>query len=282
MEHIQLVLQRPPERQAAFDAEVEALHRRGDPSYHQWLTPEIVGTEFGPSASDLATLTSYLQSEGFTVNNVGKGGMYVDFTGTVAQVQQSFHTEIHNLRLATGEERYGAVSDAQLPEALAPLVRGFLSLSNISPHPMLIPARTPVEAPGVVGGPIGLSPDNTSGGNYDVGAQDFYTIYNEKPLITGGTTGAGITIALIEETNINTADVTSFRTTMAISQTLSLTVEHGSGSVTCSNPGITSTDEESEAVLDTEWSGAVAPGATLLFMSCASTATAGIFLSAEG
>jgi hypothetical protein len=281
MEHIQLVLQRPPERQAAFDAEVEALHRRGDPSYHQWLTPEIVGTEFGPSASDLATLTSYLQSEGFTVNNVGKGGMYVDFTGTVAQVQQSFHTEIHNLRLATGEERYGAVSDAQLPEALAPLVRGFLSLSNISPHPMLIPARTPVEAPGVVGGPIGLSPDNTSGGNYDVGAQDFYTIYNEKPLITGGTTGAGITIALIEETNINIADVTSFRTTMAISQTLSLTVEHGSGSVTCSNPGITSTDEEGEAVLDTEWSGAVAPGATLLFMSCASTATAGIFLSAE-
>ncbi|MDP9050095.1 MAG: protease pro-enzyme activation domain-containing protein, partial [Acidobacteriota bacterium] len=55
MEHIQLVLQRTQERQAAFDAQVEALHQRGNPNYHQWLTPETVGAEFGPAASDLAT-----------------------------------------------------------------------------------------------------------------------------------------------------------------------------------------------------------------------------------
>ena len=141
LEHIQLVLQRPTERQAAFDAEVDALHQVGDPSYHQWLTPEVVGTEFGPSASDIATLTNYLQSEGFTVDNVGKSGMYVDFSGTVGQVEQSFHTEIHNLRLATGEERYGAVSDAQLPEALTPLVVGFTPISDITPHPLVVPVR---------------------------------------------------------------------------------------------------------------------------------------------
>ena len=127
MEHIQLVLQRPQERQAAFDAQVEALHQYGSPNYHQWLTPETVGVEFGPAASDLATLTGYLQAEGFTVNEVGKSGMFVDFTGTVEQVQQSFHTEIHNLRLPNGEEHYSAVVDAELPEALAQLVVGFVS-----------------------------------------------------------------------------------------------------------------------------------------------------------
>ena len=43
-----------------------------------------------------------------------------------------------------------------------------------------------------------------------------------------------------------------------------------------------SDDEEGEAVLDTEWAGAVAPSANLLFMTCkTTTATAGIFLSAE-
>ncbi|HWG18245.1 MAG TPA: hypothetical protein VN678_10305, partial [Acidobacteriaceae bacterium] len=40
MEHMQLVLRRTAERQAAFDAEIAALHRPGDPSYHQWLTPQ--------------------------------------------------------------------------------------------------------------------------------------------------------------------------------------------------------------------------------------------------
>jgi Pro-kumamolisin, activation domain len=282
MEHIQLRLQRPRERQAAFDAEVEALHQRGNPSYHQWLAPETIGTEFGPSVADIATLTGYLRAEGFTVNHVGKSGMFVDFTGTVGQVQQSFHTEIHNLRLATGEERYSAVQDAQLPEALAPLVAGFVSLSNISSHPLLSRLMPRVQEPGGSGARIAAHPDDTEGGEYWVGAQDFYTIYNENPLLAGGVNGSGVTIALLEETDINTADVTTFRTMMGVTPaTPSLTVQHGSASVTCSDPGITSTDEESEAVLDTEWSGAAAPMASLLFMSCATASTDGIFLSAE-
>ena len=284
VEHLQLILQRPQERQAAFDAEIEALHQFGNPSYHQWLTPETIGAEFGPSPADIATLTNYLQAEGFTVNNVGKSGIFVDFTGTIAQVQQSFHTEIHDLRLATGEQRYAAVRDAQLPEALAPLVAGFLSLSNIFPHPTVVPARSRVQAPRRIGAQGNASPNDSDGeGDFNVGAQDFYTIYNETPLITAGATGSGITIALLEQTNIRTADVTTFRTMMnVLPNAPTLNVLHGAGSVTCGNPRITTKDEEGEAVLDTEWAGAVAPGATLLFMSCASTEmTAGIFLSAE-
>ena len=204
LDHIQLVLQRPQEQQAAFDAEVEALHQPGNPSYHQWLTPEMIGAEFGPSASDIAILTGYLQSEGFTVNNVGKSGMYLDFGGTVAQVQQTFHTEIHNLRLANGEEHYSAVRDAQLPEALAPLVVGLVSLSDIpSAHPNLrksVPMAERAVPPGAT--PL----DTVSTSNYAVGPQDFYTIYNESPLLTASTpiNGSGVTIALLEESAITT------------------------------------------------------------------------------
>jgi len=285
MEHIQLILQRPQERQAAFDAEVEALHRPGNPSYHQWLTPETIGAQFGPSAADIAALTSFLTTEGFTVNRIGKSGMYVDFSGTVAQVQQTFHTEIHNLRLGTGEQHYSGVRAAELPEALAPLVAGFLSLSDIPPHPTMVAARPAVQA-SKTGAHASALPDNTTSmPSYDVGAQDFYTIYNENPLLSAGTNGSGVTIALLEETDIRTSDVTHFRTTFAVSPaTPNLTVEHGSGAVTCADPGITDKDEEGEAVLDTEWAGAVAPEATLLYMSCSSsnsTNTAGIFLSAE-
>jgi hypothetical protein len=285
------VLLRPPERQAAFDAEVEALHRPGDPSYHQWLTPEIVGTEFGPSASDIATLTSYLQSEGFTVNNVGKSGMYVDFTGTVAQVQQSFHTQIHNLRLANGEEHYGAMSDAQLPEALAPLVLGFVSLSNVSSIHPTYHKVVPPSARAVPAGSLGPKPlDDVSSTNYAVGPQDFYTIYNETPLLTASTpiNGSGVTIALLEETDINTADVTYFRTNLYgvnPGTPVSLVVLPVSDTQypNCTPAGTLKSDgEEGEAVLDTEWSGSVAPGANLLFMECATTGTmGGIILSAQ-
>jgi hypothetical protein len=288
MEHIQLVLQRPQERQAAFDAQVEALHQRGSPSYHQWLTPETVGAEFGPAASDLATLTSYLQAEGFTVNEVGKSGLYVDFTGTVAQVQQSFHTEIHNVRLPNQEDHYSAVVDAQLPEALTPLVQGFVSLSDISPvhpnyHTAIPPAQRAV-APSAAG-PVPL--DDVSSTNYAVGPQDFYTIYNENPLLTAPTRidGTGVTIALIEESAITSGDVAFFRNLYGVTPAnpVSLTIYTGPSGSQCTAPGkLRSNGEEGEAILDIEWAGSVAPGANLLFAECAlSGSTAGIFVSAE-
>lgn len=288
MEHMQLVLRRPQERQAAFDAQVEALHQPGNPSYHKWLTPEIVGAEFGPAAPDIATLTGYLQGEGFTVNVVGKSGMFVDFTGTVAQVKQSFGTEIHNLRLATGEERYSAVTEAQLPEALAPLVTGFVSLGNVpSAHPnyrKALPAAARANYPGAPGAtPL----DDVSSSNYAVGPQDFYTIYNELPLLNASTpiNGTGVTIALLEESDITQSDVAYFRNLYGVNPAtpVSMVVEAGYGSNTCTAPAkLQSNGEEGEAILDIQWTGSVAPGANLLFMECATTSsTLGVFLSAE-
>ena len=280
MEHIQLVLQRTAERQAAFDAEIAALHRPGDASYHQWLTPQEVGAEFGPAPEDIAALTTFLSEEGFTVNHVGVSGLYVDFTGTAAQVQQTFQTEIHNVRLANGEQHTSAMREAAIPEAFSPLVRGFVSLSDIGPHPMMVPRVPEVRTAHALATPA----NDAGGGEYDVGAQDFYTIYNEGPLLSASVNGSGITVALLEETDLrHTSDVTTFRSTFAVTpSTPALTVQHGAGSVSCSDPGVTSRGEEGEAMLDTEWAGAVAPSATLLYMSCASTTSLpGIYLSAE-
>ncbi len=272
MEHLQLALRRPAERQAAFDAVVDALNKPGSPIYRQWLTPEQIGTEFGPSAADIASVRSYLESEGFRVNGVGKSGMYVDFTGTAAQVRASFATEVHYFQMRNGDVHFSAVRAARIPEALAPAVLGFVAMSDIPQHSLRRRSRQAV--------PLYLDRH----GNQTEGAQDFYTIYNERPLLTGtgAITGTGQTVALIEETDINTNDVKSFRSYFGVTPaTPSLTVAHGSSSISCSDPGITSTDEEGEAVLDTEWAGTAAPSAKLLFMSCQSAATDGITLSAE-
>jgi subtilase family serine protease len=276
LEHIQLVLRRPSERQAAFDGELEALHTPGNQSFHRWLSPATVGSEFGPSASDIATTTSFLQAEGFTLNFVGQSGIFVDFTGTAAQVEHTFLTSIHSVIDTDGSLRYAAVQAASIPEALAPAVIGFVSLSDIRViRPLMRKVVAPLDT---------VSP----GSAYYVGPQDFYTIYNENPLLAAPTpiNGTGRTIALIEESDIDVADVTTFRTAFnVLPNSPSLTVLHGSGSVTCRDPGklnSSNDDEEPEAALDVEWAGAVAPGANLIFMSCKSTrSTAGIFLSAE-
>jgi len=279
MDHLQLVLRRPKERQAAFDAFVDALHRPGSDVYHHWLAPADIGAEFGPSPSDTDAIRTYLESEGFTVNSVSKSGMFIDFTGTAGQVQKSFHTEIHNIITPNGENHYSAVKNASIPRALAPIVVGFVSMSDIAP-------QSPIQHAASQDPPSREQPDYTAecsgSACYFVGPQDFYTIYNERPLITAGTNnGGGVTIALLEQSDINTDDVTHFRTTFnVIPNAVALTVMHGSKSVSCSDPGVTTADEH-EAVLDAEWAGTTAPGAALLFMSCKTASTPGYVLSAE-
>ena len=176
------------------------------------------------------------------------------------------------------------MQDAQLPEALAPLVVGFVSLSDIpSAHPDYRKAVPPVRTADSGASPL----DTVSTSSYAVGPQDFYTIYNESPLLTASTpiNGSGVTIALLEESAINTADVTYFRNMFGVTPAtpVSLVVQTGNG---CTAPGLlASSGEEGEAVLDVEWAGAVAPGANLIFMQCATvsspTPTLGVLLSAE-
>ena len=283
LDHIQIMLKRPSERQAAFDAEVDALHTTGSSSFHHWLTPDLVGSEFGPSTSDIATIRGFLESEGFKVDHVGKSGMYIDFAGTVAQVQRTFHAAIHDFKLPNGTVGHSITQQAEIPEAISPAVLGFVSISNLpSAHPMnhkLLPPAQRATA-------FGAHPlDTVSSAEQDLGPQDFYTIYNEKSLLTQASpiNGTGVTVAVLEESAIVPADVVTFRTNYGITPVtpVSFVTLAGYGANTCTAPGIVS-GEEDEATLDIEWAGATAPGANLLFMECASTNTLpGILLSAQ-
>jgi hypothetical protein len=130
-----LVLSRDPAQQAAFEKFVASQYDSNSPNFHQWLTPDQVGADFGPSQTDIATVTDWLTGHGFTVNDITKDHMSVRFSGTAAQVQSTFHTEIHNL-VVRGEAHIGNMSDPQIPAALSPVVVGIKSLHNFFPHPL--------------------------------------------------------------------------------------------------------------------------------------------------
>src|SRR6202142_161907 len=70
MEHMMLVLTRSAAQQAALETLLAEQQDRSSPNYHKWLTPEQFGQQFGPSDQDVATITSWFQSNGFQGNGV--------------------------------------------------------------------------------------------------------------------------------------------------------------------------------------------------------------------
>ena len=60
----------------------------------------------------------------------------IEFSGTTAQVQEAFHTEIHKF-VVNGEEHWANISDPQIPSALAPAVHGSAFLHNFSKKSMI-------------------------------------------------------------------------------------------------------------------------------------------------
>src|SRR5580658_9591408 len=97
LDHILLQLKRAPEQEQEFEQLIGQLNDRTSPNFHQWLTADEIGQRFGVADQDIKTLTGWLESHGFHVNQVYPATMMIDFSGTAGQVKQTFHTEIHNL-----------------------------------------------------------------------------------------------------------------------------------------------------------------------------------------
>jgi subtilase family serine protease len=94
MERMLLVLKRSPEQETALRKLLDDQQDKASPSFHKWLTPEQFGKEFGPSDDDMQKITAWLQSHGFQVGTT-KGRTVLEFSGTAAQVKETFHTSIH-------------------------------------------------------------------------------------------------------------------------------------------------------------------------------------------
>ncbi len=87
------------------------------------------------SQEDIDTVTNWLQSHGFHINKVYPSRMLIDFSGTAGQVKEAFHTEFTTL-MSMAQTHLSNMSDPQIPAALAPVVKGIVSLNDFKPDPM--------------------------------------------------------------------------------------------------------------------------------------------------
>ena len=176
MDHMFLQLRRSPQAEQALQQYIEQQNDPKSPNYHHWLTPQEIGQRYGLAPEDMATITGWLRSHGFTVNLVYPNGMVIDFSGTAGEVRKAFHTSIHRLDV-DGSQHIANMSDPLIPAALAPAVVGIVSLNDFRPHPMHTKMKTDF-SPGGTCGPLGAPCEK-------VVPADLATIYNLSPLFSG-------------------------------------------------------------------------------------------------
>ena len=272
MERMLLVLKRSPEQEAALLKLLDDQQDKSSAQYHKWVTPEQFGQQFGPADSDIHAVTSWLQGHGFEIAQVSKGRTVIEFSGTVAQVQETFHTAIRKY-VVKGEAHWANANDPEIPGALTPVVAGVLSTHNFYKRPQLVLSGNKLAAtvkPGAQ--PQVTFPDGT----HALLPADYRVIYNANPTLASGINGQGQAIAVVARSNLANGgqDVFQFRDIFG----------GFGGSVNIilngPDPGDLGGGEEAEATLDATWSGVLAPFADLDFVVSAGTnATDGIFLS---
>jgi subtilase family serine protease len=112
--------------------------------YGKYLTPRQFNARYAPTAAQIAKVESYLRSEHITVIGAAQGNRWVNSSATVGQIQQAFRTTI-KVYTHQGHKVRAASSDLSVPRSLKPLIAGFAGISQIITRPAL---ATPVQSKG--------------------------------------------------------------------------------------------------------------------------------------
>jgi pseudomonalisin len=234
---------------------IAAQQRPGAPEYHRWLSPEEFTARFGPDPQDYAGVAEWLEQQGFEVHR-WPTRVRLDFTGPVAAVERAFRVRMNRYR-HRGRRVLANADAPQLPAQLNANI-AFVRLNTI---PLAQPL---VRILGSQGTLETMSP------------RDLYRAYNVQPVLDRGIDGSGQTIAVVARSDFDNSDVVGFQQQFGTAVRAPVKVFPGS------NPGIGAPQgvckgiqdrqkflqctqgEEGEVLLDVQWAGALAPGASVL------------------
>jgi Pro-kumamolisin, activation domain/Bacterial Ig-like domain (group 3) len=266
LEGVTVVFSRSQAQEAALQALLTAQQTPGSPQYHQWLTPDQFGTQFGVADSDIAKVEGWLQQQGFTVSGVSRSRNRITFSGSVGQIETAFGTEMHRYSV-NGEAHFAPSSDLSVPAALLGTVQTVANLSDFRPHSHVR-----------VGPPQAVHGNFTSGqsGNHYLTPKDVDTIYDITPAYNAGYTGTGQSIAIVGQSAVVLTDISNFQTAAGLTaKAPTVTLVPASGTST------PVTGDELESDLDLEYSGAIAPGASINFVYTGNNPSYGAFDALE-
>ena len=217
-------------------------------SFRQYMTPAYFMASFGPVPTDVSDVKNWLLSKGMAVPRVAANSMLFEFTGTVAQFNAAFQTE---LRLFSRKnphhgsppfEVYGTTTPLVMPKWISERVRGVVTCD--------LPADTN-PLPNEVGAISTKPPPKPSSG---LTVAKVATAYDVKDLYQMGFKGQGVKLGVVVGATFKFIDLQSFWQSLGVTRPDPTTIA-------TMEPVAT---RFLETTLDTEWAGAIAPEADLI------------------
>jgi subtilase family serine protease len=196
-------------------ATLQAISDPASASYGHWLTNAEFDARYAPASADVAAVQGWLRSQGFQVTKTLPSGMYVEASGTVAQVEKTFATSLNNYSYQGKKVRANATAlslPASTPAAVSSVITGVVGIDQGSI--LKQPADTEPGPP--PGARYGVQPcsayyaqktaDNKPAayGKHQPYAvcgympQQFQAAYGESQLLSSGVTGRGVTVAITD------------------------------------------------------------------------------------
>jgi subtilase family serine protease len=188
----------------------------------------------------MSQITQWLQSQGLSIVNVAQGRNWVAVSGSAAQIETAFTTEIHQY-VVDGETHFANATNPSIPAAIGGMVLSIRGLNDFRMKP-----RSKAKF--------------TSGsGSHYVAAGDIATIYDILPAYAAGIDGSGQKLVIAGQSEVPVADLQNYQSAFNLTGPLPQMVLVGS------NPGVVSGDRE-ESDIDLELSGAVARNASIILV----------------
>ena len=263
-----------PSQQKALSALVAEQQNPSSANYHKWLTPEQYADRFGLSQNDVQKISAWLKSQGLSVVSVARGRNWIVFSGTAAQVETAFRTEIHRYNI-NGEIHFANATAPSVPAALSGIVTGIRGFDDFLPKPASVRKAAPK-----AGSARSDYYDSSFPADF-VAPGDIETIYDLTPLYNAGINGTGQKMVIVGQTDVYLADLVDFRSGFGLNPISGCTTNTSGIITACTSTyfqyvlptGVTDLGTPStcgdltEADLDLEWSGAIVPNAQIIYVN---------------
>ncbi len=213
-QHIALSIGLRPQNQISLHRYVQNVVRATSANYHHFLTSAQYTTTYSPTVTTYRTLMQFLQSTGFTITHTYTHRLLLDFSGTVQQVEQTFHVTLHTYTGPDGHIYYANDSDPLLPMRFANDIIAINGLNNalhwyptqLSVHRLASSTSSPSTCP-------------QHNKNY-LAPDQFAEAYNLNGLYRAHVRGEGQTIALFELSPFVKSDITAYNACFGKSRTI--------------------------------------------------------------
>jgi subtilase family serine protease len=269
---------------------IQQLHDPSSPNFQKWLTPDQFKAQFGTTAGSLATVQNFLTGKNLKV--VNSNGRSITVQGTIGDLQNAFHTQIHQFAV-NGNLVRANVSNPIVDEPAGAMVSAVSGLTEVMAKPHILVARDasgnprnpiPLDASAApaastaqcfgadISSPLtdGVSTAVYTGQAYNgcfFQPAELQTAYGFNTLAAQGLNGAGETIVIVDAFGSPTLanDVAAFDRIFGLPAAQITTFNvNVNGAPPRQNSGFAG-----ETTLDVEWAHVVAPGAKIALVLAA-------------